>query len=929
MIAIAGADTVGGFEIDATSTTGALYSGTEASPGNDWALGGSQTGVFQLTPPNGTPDVPNCYGSNVSRVQAAGASAFICDGNSDTKFKNVEPEQNIVSPSGKTPDDVWPIKPGNVRPKNDFSHAYTNGVFLDSPCDDDGAPGPTGELNDDLQLRLGGHVGDNEGSHFWGFEFDRTAPGGFASLKANGGASFNLDFNRQQNDLLISFTVPGNANDPVALDVFQVQNNPTQGQPAVFALAGQNSNCPQGQPQGLTKLATNQNNDVKAPPWFVPACDPTATNASNSCRAVRGAFNDVEPPPAGTDNRLPPRDFAEAAVDLTAFNITNPCITSVLFTSRSSHPLEGADIQDVGGGDFPLCAIKSGTKYHDLNADGDRDTGESGIAGWPIFLYADANQDGVLDAAELASKQTKNTSADDATTTDVNEAGQYKFENLSAGKYIACEQAQHPGSTTPPIPSSGWLQSAPLAGAGVTDTCDNGTGNAERGYAFTISGENHPNNDFGNYRNATKSGVKFNDLNADGDRDAGEPGLAGWRIYVDLDDDGEFDAGEPTDLTDADDPTTPNVNELGQYTITGITPSSTARHVREVTQAGWTCSMPSPCFYTETFSSGAQETGNDFGNYQNATKSGVKFNDLNADGDRDAGEPGLAGWRIYVDLDDDGEFDAGEPTDLTDADDPTTPNVNELGQYTITGITPSSTARHVREVTQAGWTCSMPSPCFYTETFSSGAQETGNDFGNFQNTGISGMKFKDADANGEKGAGEIGLSGWVIHLFGPNGFHDSTVTAADDQATPNVDETGRYSFSGLTPGDYVVCEQLTGKPNWVQSFPTGTTCATKTVPNEPLTSLGAAGYSVTTTSGGASPNRDFGNTPLSTITVTFNPLATLPGGGDATEATDITCVDQDGTGDTVGTTTATNSVTTTTLKTNQSKVVCTVTYVDP
>ena len=45
---------------------------------------------------------------------------------------------------------------------------------------------------------------------------------------------------------------------------------------------------------------------------------------------------------------------------------------------------------------------------------------------------------------------------------------------------------------------------------------------------------------------ATKSGVKFHDLDADGAaREAGEPGLAGWTIYVDYDNDSVHDVGEP------------------------------------------------------------------------------------------------------------------------------------------------------------------------------------------------------------------------------------------------------------------------------------------------------------------------------------------------------------------------------------------------
>jgi hypothetical protein len=49
----------------------------------------------------------------------------------------------------------------------------------------------------------------------------------------------------------------------------------------------------------------------------------------------------------------------------------------------------------------------------------------------------------------------------------------------------------------------------------------------------------YADNNFGNWTTATKSGIKFHDLNANGVKDEGEPGLAGWTIYVDYDDDGE------------------------------------------------------------------------------------------------------------------------------------------------------------------------------------------------------------------------------------------------------------------------------------------------------------------------------------------------------------------------------------------------------
>jgi hypothetical protein len=419
VINFASAVNIGGFEIDASSATvnHALHSGNDA--GDDWADGGPNNGVF--APSAGPPHTAaaDCYGSNVDKVLEP--STLICDGNSDTKFKVTEPEQNIVSPSGKTPDDVWPVKPGNVRPKNDFSHAYVHASTVDSPCDADTDA-------DDVVIHLAGHVGDNEGSHFWGFEFNATAPTNFNLLKANGGASFALDFNRVVGDMLVSFTVPGNASDPVSLDLFQVSGFAGDGD-AIFSAAAPVAGCPGSDPQGLSLLATNSSNDVEAPPWNVPVCDPTADNASNSCRLANGLTD--------PEDLLAPRDFAEASIDLTAFGI-DPCFTNVIFTSRSSHVLEGADIQDVGGGDFPLCGTKSGVKFHDQNADGGQDTGEPGLNGWTIKLYSDDDGDGVLDASEATADATTTTATDLGTGV----VGSYKFESLQNGDYIVCEVFQ-------------------------------------------------------------------------------------------------------------------------------------------------------------------------------------------------------------------------------------------------------------------------------------------------------------------------------------------------------------------------------------------------------------------------------------------------------------------------------------------------------
>jgi hypothetical protein len=102
----------------------------------------------------------------------------------------------------------------------------------------------------------------------------------------------------------------------------------------------------------------------------------------------------------------------------------------------------------------------------------------------------------------------------------------------------------------------------------------------------------------------------------------------------------------------------------------------------------------------------------------------VKFNDADRDGlAREAGEPGLAGWTVFVDYDNDAALDANEPRGVT----------NAAGAYQILGVVPGTFA--VCEVGQAGWTCSYPGAgagCAYTRALGSGQTTAGLNFGNFR-----------------------------------------------------------------------------------------------------------------------------------------------------------------------------------------------------
>jgi len=189
---------VGGFEIDAnqaiagdtTTQDHAYYSNNDPSgAGDDWVDddgAGGTTGVF-LQGTSGAPDFLDCYDDDISiDPNVEGVATLICDGTSDSVFSAIQAENNIVSPSGQTPHDEWPISTGNNTPKNDISHGYILFRVGDSECDAD-------TDNDDLFAYIGAERLNHEGSAFWGVELNKIAPTGFDNLLNDTPLTFTLD----------------------------------------------------------------------------------------------------------------------------------------------------------------------------------------------------------------------------------------------------------------------------------------------------------------------------------------------------------------------------------------------------------------------------------------------------------------------------------------------------------------------------------------------------------------------------------------------------------------------------------------------------------------------------------------------------------------------------------------------------------------
>jgi hypothetical protein len=155
--------------------------------------------------------------------------------------------------------------------------------------------------------------------------------------------------------------------------------------------------------------------------------------------------------------------------------------------------------------------------------------------------------------------------------------GGYFFDNLLPGDYVVRE-------VTP---------------QGMAETTD-----VERdGHpAHVVAGRRVRFVDFGNARAGGVSGTVFNDVDADGVRDAGEPGLAGALVYVDLNNSGTRDAGEPAATS---------TDPAGAWAIGSLAPGTYV--LRQLPPAGMVQTAPAGGTQTVVVASGSTAGGVEFG----------------------------------------------------------------------------------------------------------------------------------------------------------------------------------------------------------------------------------------------------------------------------------------------------------------------------
>ncbi len=491
------------------------------------------------------------------------------------------------------------------------------------------------------------------------------------------------------------------------------------------------------------------------------------------------------------------------------------------------------DSNDPQGGEDPLYNLH-GYKWNDLNGNGQRDcqifdqaasvvndSCEPLLGGWTIQLWQNEQKVDEMQTCSLADTQ------DEKNACFGHEVGWYWFMNLPAGDYTICE-----------VPQAGWTQTFPVdpnchqvslpndlpqtenavlapeynfgnhqdqcrPGASWAETVvDASQGTLKNGNPITDSARTDPNAalgaaDFpaaGSFFSLGQNGwitLGFNHpvLDAQGDDLSFHEATNGRNAYpnayplesalvqVSQDLSEWKDVGTVTSEPGGDGVMTLDFSGTGYQWIKYVRLSDTTNYaLHQSTADGYDLDAVDATY--EMCASGSVE--------------GYKWHDRNGNGVLDNGEEPMADVRIQTLH---GLFD------VTDAN----------GYYRIDAI-PVGT-ESIIEFTPDGWFNTNHNNVAFDVPITAN-QTTRVDFGNYQKSSISGMKFNDLNGNSQNDE-EPGLENWTITLWKWNDYLGQYA----EEAQTTTDQNGQYTFSDLVPGKYQVSEEQ--QAGWTQTFPVG------------------------------------------------------------------------------------------------------------
>ena len=440
--------------------------------------------------------------------------------------------------------------------------------------------------------------------------------------------------------------------------------------------------------------------------------------------------------------------------------------------------------------------------WADTDQDGIQDAGEQGLADIQVLLFAHPTCEG--DPLE-------------STFTDVN--GNYLFHGLAAGSY--CLEFQN-------IPEH-WLISPPDASESASESAsdDSRDSDAVEGKILNITlSEDTLDLDMGLYPPQVTIGDRvWLDSNGNGLQDTDEVGVPDVQVTL-LFADGT--STEQVTITDQD----------GYYRFEGLLPDDyrvrfelatlPPDHVVTQPTAGEDTTLDSDgdpatgeTAATGLLINGAENLALDMGIYQPVSVGDRAWEDWNANGLQDVGEPGVPGIQVALWRADGTVLDQQRVTDSTGHYEftdlvpgeyyvtfdpaslalggyrPTLANVGDddaLDSDVTAGVTADVIADITADISEIGRTDSTP-------FLRSGDADRTLDMGLVRPVELGGRVWLDGNNNGIQDGSESGLAGIGVTLFHGDG---RPVETAGITLTTQTDAGGQYRFDDLSTGSYYV-----------------------------------------------------------------------------------------------------------------------------
>jgi hypothetical protein len=429
--------------------------------------------------------------------------------------------------------------------------------------------------------------------------------------------------------------------------------------------------------------------------------------------------------------------------------------------------------------------------WNDMNGNGRQDVGEPGIPGVEVTL---TGTDG-LDKPVLLTR-----------TTDHN--GAYLFDNLVPGTYAV--------AFTAPAGYVFTAQDADFQGIKGTANSDANPATGETEALTVVSGDVATYVDAGLYVPPSIGGFVWEDTNGNGLQDGSEPGIP--RVDVTLT--GEDGLGTSVVLTTITDQDAIYLFENlvpGTYTVTFTAPTDHVFTAQDADGLGITGTVNSDADPDTgaagplALISGAVATDVDAGLYVPASIGNFVWEDLDGNGLQDAGEPGIAEVELRL-----SGFDgAGNEVDLS-----TTTDAAGLyafaglapGDYTVTFVAPLGYAFTLLNADGQGVSGEDNSDADPTTGAAEPVTLVSRDVVTFVDAGlyaprVSGTVYGDANNNGWRDAGELGIPGVYVRLLGIDDLGNQVDAWVRTDADGNFRfiymRAGRYDLIQIHPEEFV------------------------------------------------------------------------------------------------------------------------------